>query len=258
MNENQGPIQQVPNELGVPDENTSNVVLSDPADTSSTATEAIEETPVEAPSTAADVEEETPAEAETQEEELHIPTVEHVKALTEAQQLPQDSELPDLTDEYGNFDVNKFMQYQRDRDQKILEHAMNVSTAREEAIQAENAAWDKVYEAYPEIKDHNLDNALRGARIQDITAGGDGDLARLAKDLAAPFRAAKIKAVEDANKAVEEAESLETFKPSNATPPQEAPSLMSQLQTAVRDGDSELASQLRHAIRKERIYGTDK
>ena len=53
MNENQGPIQQVPNELGVPDADNTNIVESAPVDTS---------TPDDTPAEPAEEAEAAPAE----------------------------------------------------------------------------------------------------------------------------------------------------------------------------------------------------
>lgn len=265
MNEN-----QVPNDLGVPTVSNSNVVTSDPVDTGSTppapapAEAPVEDTPVDET-----IKTETPAESEatptepvetpTEEEPTPVPTADYLKRLHEAQQFEAPTEAPDIFDDYGNVDPTKFAAYQAQRDAQVFEKAVNAVNAKAEAQQAELAAWDSVYSNYSEVKDSEvLQNALRGARIQDLSSGGDGDLNRLAKGLVAPFREAKIKATEAVNKTVEEAESLETAKPSAATPPQQAPSLLSQLNAAVANGDQEQAQRIRHAIRKERIYGKTK
>lgn len=262
MNENQGPIQQVPNELGVPDADNSNVVESAPVDTSTpddtTAPEAEDTQPEAAPAeaTEAPAEEATAETTQVEEDELSLPTIDNIKAINEANEYqPTEVEL-DITDEYGNLDPKKFQAFMAQNNQQVRDQTLAAMQKRDSAMAAEDAAWEKVYEAYPEIKDNNLDNALRGARIQDITAGGDGDLARLARELAAPFRQAKIDATEKANKTVEEAESLETLTPTAATPPKEAPSLMTQLKTALAEGDTETANRVRHAIRKQRIHDT--
>lgn len=264
---NQGPIQQVPNELGVPDANNSNVVESAPVDTSVAPDEApaeeapAEEAPVEETPAQEESSEEAPAAEETppaEEEELSLPTVEHLQALHAAQQYQSEDVEIDFVDEHGFFDAKKFQDFMVQNNQRVYSQAVEASKAYDQAGKAEEAAWSKVNQTYPEIEKYGLDAALRGARIQDLTAGGDGDLARLAKDLAAPFRQNAIDAVEKANKVVEEAESLETLKPTNATPPKQEPSLMSQLKSAVDSGDAEAATRIRHAIRKQRIYGTDK
>lgn len=261
MTENQGPIQQVPNELGVPSADNNNIVESAPVDTSVVEDDsqlpqdapAEEEAPVEA----APVENKTPEEAPTEapeEEELSLPTIDNIKAMQQAQAYQPGAEVEvDILDEFGNVDPAKFQAFMAKNNQDVYEKATQAIEARSSAQAAEDAAWDKVHEVYPEIKDNNLDNALRGARIQDITAGGDGDLARLARELAAPFREAKIKATENANKTIEEAESLATLAPTTVTPPKEAKPLMTQLREALAGGDNETANRLRHEIRKQRI-----
>lgn len=114
--------------------------------------------------------------------------------------------------------------------------------------------WSGIKEAYPEIADNStLTNALKGARIQDLLAGGDGDLNRLASDIVGPIRENRIKAVEEVNKTLTDQKKLETFTPENAAPETQPVSLMGQLQAAVAAGDSAAAQALRHAIRKERI-----
>lgn len=258
MNENQGPIQQVPNELGVPDADNTNIVESAPVDTSTpddTPAEPAEEAEA-APAETVEAPAETAPAEEVQEEELKLPTIDNIKAINEAQNYqPEDVEI-DILDDDGYLDPKKFQAFMAQNNQSIFEKATQSVEARKGAQAAEDAAWGQVHEAYPEIKDYNLDKALRGARIQDITEGGDGDLARLARDLAAPYRTAKIEATEAANKSVEEVESLESLTPTTATPPKQAPSLMNQLSTAVANGDTETANRLRHAIRKARIHDT--
>ena len=255
-------VPTVPNELGVPGADNTNVVESAPIDTSTpdeTTAPEVEETPTEeVPAETSEAPaEETHAEAapaETPEEELRLPTIDHIKAMQEAQDYQPSAEVEvDILDEFGNLDPKKFQDFMTKNNQDIFEKATQAVEARSGAQAAEDAAWDKVHEVYPEIKEYNLDAALRGARIQDITAGGDGDLARLARDLAGPFRQAKIKATEDINKVVEEAESLETLKPTEVTPPKEPLPLMAQLKAAVAEGDTETAQRLRHEIRKQRI-----
>jgi hypothetical protein len=268
----------VPNELGVPDANNSNVVPSDPVNTSSAApvepvTDAPTETPTEAPADApveapteapadaAPTEAPAPApvEAPTPEEPTATPTADYIKRLHESQQFEAGTEAPDIFDDYGNIDPTKFATYQSERDSYVFNKALEAVNTREQAQQAESAAWEAVHANYAEIKDSPaLENALRGARIQDISAGGDGDLSRLAKEIVAPFREAKIKATEAVNKTVEEAETLETIKPTAVTPPAQAPSLMAQLNAAIANGDTEQAQRVRHAIRKARIDGIDK
>lgn len=262
-------VTNIPNENGVPTVTNTNVVPSEPAYTGSEPqpeAPAPVEAPVEAPTEEPTETVETPTEAPTEsvetppEEPAHQPiTAEHLQRLHEAQQLEPVTEAPDIFDDYGNVDPNKFNDYLNQRDARVFEQATYAATVREETQKTEQTAWDTVYSEYGEIKDNPaLQNALRGARIQDLTAGGDGDLARLAKELVAPFRTAKIQATEAINKTVSEAEALETTKPTAATPPKEAPSLVHQLKAAIADGDTQRAQSIRHAIRKEQIYGKTK
>lgn len=244
---------------------TSNVAVSDPVDTSSVqrpeapVTEAPKEevvTPVEATDEAtADAVVEPVVEAE--EADPAAPDSDRLMDLLgKTKYTASDVEL-DIYDEYGNVDANKMGSFMAANNERVFQKAVDAVNAKNEARDIEDASWSLVHKDYPEVKDKGLDTALRGARIQDLAAGGNGDLSRLAKDLVKPFRDSQIKAIEDVNRSVKEQDALATFKPVNATPEKTTPSNMQQLQTALKAGDTERATFLRHAIRKERIYGTD-
>lgn len=178
------------------------------------------------------------------------------KELLDAQKYQAEEVTLDFYDEYGNIDQAKFGEFLQQNNQKVFEQATQAAMAKVEAQQIEEKLWNDVYTNYGEIKDNPaLETALRGARIQDMVAGGDGDLTRLAKEIVAPIRQNKIKAIEDVNRSITEQKKLETFTPDAATPAPAAVPLMTQLKQALDAGDSERAQTLRHAIRKERIYG---
>lgn len=199
-------------------------------------------------------------ETETDTETKERVTVEDLEELDELSKVPSPDEAPDLTDEYGYVDPNKLMQYLEKRDQEVAEHAVKTFDARQRAERIEKETWDNVYKDFPEVKtNETLEKALRGARILDITSGGDGDLARLASELVKPLRDSKVEAIEDVNRKITQQESLANNVQAAAAPePGPGPSLMSQLRTALADGDHGRAQEIRNAIRMERIRDTTK
>lgn len=168
---------------------------------------------------------------------------------------PADTEL-DILDEFGNLDATKFGDFMRKNNESVFTQAVGAVQARNQAEQIENNAWNAVHEAYPELVENpSLEKAIRGARIQDLINGGKGDLNELAKGIVGPLRDNKIKAVEEVNRTIKKQENLGAAKPTTAQPEKVAPSLMTQLRTAITNGDNQAAQKIRHAILKERIYG---
>lgn len=160
----------------------------------------------------------------------------------------------DFVDELGNFDPQKFGEFMRANNENVFNQAIQAANARTQLTQIETDTWGAVESKYPEITENpTIKSALRGARTQDVINGGDGDLERIAADIIGPMRQNKIDAVESVNRQVTEQKKLETFTPTNAAPDRAEPSLMSQLKSAVANGESEKAKSIRHAIRKERI-----
>jgi len=164
----------------------------------------------------------------------------------------------DIVDEFGNFDGKKFSDFMAENNKNVFNQALDSFTAISEADKIENQAWESVNEAYPELKGNpTLEKAIRGARIQDILGGGTGDLIELAKGIIGPIRENKIKAVEEVNRTIEKQDNLQVVKPTVAPVEQVTPTLMDQLKHALSVNDQQKANQIRHAIRKERIYGTN-
>lgn len=186
-------------------------------------------------------------------------TPEKLEELSRAQHYQPQAQDVDILDEFGNLDPAKFQSFMRDNNASVFEQAVNAVSARGEAEKIESATWDNLRGEYSnELNDNpGLEKVLRGARIQDIIAGGDGDLNRLAKEVIGPMRKSAIQAVEDVNRQVSEAEELSTYKPQNSAPQKQAAPLMTQLREALQAGDHGKAQQIRHAIRKERISGNN-
>lgn len=244
----------------------SGVVETEPAHTGS---EPVKEAPAQP--VAETTEPETTEPTETQPAESTEPAAEEAPApATEpeqqesildlmGQQKYQETETNiDIFDEYGNLDPQKFASFLAENNKNVAEKAVSMMTATSKAQEMEETAWDKVYTDNPELKDNpTLEKALRGARIQDLVDGGDGDLSRLAKDLVAPLRTSQIKAQEDVARTVEDQEALSVTTPKNATTEPVQKSNMVLLREAISAGDTDRANQIRHAIRKERIYGKD-
>lgn len=260
--------QEIPNSAGVPSEDTSNVVESAPAWTS--------ETPARETQTAANGEGEGDgagdgegsgegqgdpnAAAANPEVPAFQPkyTPEQIQQLADqADYRPQEVDI-NFLDELGNFDPQKFGEFMAENNKQVFNQALQAGNARTQLTQVESDTWAHVEKDFPEIAGNDtLTKALRGARIQDIIAGGDGDLSRLATDIVGPIRENRIKAVEDANKTITDAKKLETFTPEGASVEAPSLSLMQQLSVAVQSGDTAKAQTLRHAIRKERINGNN-
>lgn len=183
---------------------------------------------------------------------------ERLKALRNAGKYkPTEMDL-DIVDEFGNFDGKKFSDFMADNNKNVFNQALDSFTAISEADKIETQAWESVNQAYPELKGNpTLEKAIRGARIQDILGGGTGDLLELAKGIVGPIRENKIKAVEEVNRTIEKQDNLQVVKPTVAPVEQVTPTLMDQLKHALSVNDQQKANQIRHAIRKERIYGTN-
>ncbi|MGV9002395.1 MAG: hypothetical protein ACOH18_05585 [Candidatus Saccharimonadaceae bacterium] len=253
----------IPNEAGVPSVDESNVVESDSVWTSESPKREAPETTDDASgkdgaeATAAQTNEAgTEGAAITGDENITKPmyTPEEITKLAEAADYRPGEIEVNFVDELGNFDPQAFGDFMKQNNQNVFNQAINAANARGQLVQIENDTWGQIKTDYPEVANNEtLTSALRGARIQDLLAGGDGDLARLAKDIVGPIRENRIKAVEDTNRQITEQKKLETFTPENVAPDRAEPSLMSQLQAAVSSGDTQKAHSLRHAIRKERI-----
>lgn len=251
---------EIPNAAGVPTVDTSNVVETPPAWTSDTPQREAQ-APVEGDGEgegegtqggeggqpAGETQVETPA---------YQPkyTPEQIEQLAkQADYVPQEVEI-NFLDELGNFDPQKFGEFMAENNKNIFNQALQAGNARTQLTQVEQDTWAHVEKDFPEIAGNDtLTKALRGARIQDIIAGGDGDLTRLATDIVGPIRDNRIKAVEDANQNITDQKKLGTFTPEGASTEAPTLSLMQQLQVAVQSGDTQKATSLRHAIRKERI-----
>lgn len=245
---------------------TDNFQVSDPVDTSSGTVPSVvnQEAVAAAQQPAANDATQTPPEtppatppAETEVKAQPFLTREDLETLAKAQSYQPSEVDVDIFDEFGSLDPAKFAAFMIENNQRVMQQATNAveTNARYERI--ETQAWESVKSNYPEISDNpTLEQAVRGARIQDILSGGDGDLNRLAKSFIDPIRRGKIQAVEDTNRQVTEQEQLQTFRSDNAVPAPAAKPLMNQLREALAAGDTERANHLRHAIRKERIYGT--
>lgn len=250
--------QEIPNAAGVPTVDTSNVVETPPAWTSETP-----QREAQAPAGEGDgegtqggeggqpAEGATPPEAPAYQPKY---TPEEIQELAKrADYIPQEVEI-NFLDELGNFDPQKFGEFMAQNNQNIFNQALQAGNARTQLTQVEQDTWAHVEKDFPEISGNDtLTKALRGARIQDLIAGGDGDLTRLATDIVGPIRDSRIKAVEDANQNITDQKKLETFTPEGASTEAPTLTLMQQLQTAVQSGDTQKATSLRHAIRKERI-----
>lgn len=251
---------EIPNAAGVPTVDTSNVVETPPAWTSDTPQREAQ-APVEGDGQGEGEETQggeggQPA-GETQvETPAYQPkyTPEQIEQLAkQADYVPQEVEI-NFLDELGNFDPQKFGEFMAENNKNIFNQALQAGNARTQLTQVEQDTWAHVEKDFPEIAGNDtLTKALRGARIQDIIAGGDGDLTRLATDIVGPIRDNRIKAVEDANQNITDQKKLETFTPEGASTEAPTLSLMQQLQVAVQSGDTQKATSLRHAIRKERI-----
>lgn len=264
MENGQENTSNIPNEANVPTVDESNVVESAPAWTSETpkrespapaenpAGDGGEATATQTPTDGAAADDTTVIPDEPVEKPLYTP--EEINKLAEAADYrPGEIEVT-FVDELGNFDPQAFGEFMKQNNQNVFNQAINAANARGQLVQIENDTWAGIKKDFPEVAgNETLTSALRGARIQDLLAGGDGDLNRLAKDIVGPIRENRIKAVEDTNRQITEQKKLETFKPENAAPEKAEPTLMSQLQQAVASGDTQRAHTLRHAIRKERI-----
>lgn len=192
------------------------------------------------------------------EEELAASLTPDMMAELEKAQRYQPGEVEfDIFDEFGNVDPTKFGQFMADNNSKVFEQALKGVKAYTQAEQIENGTWEKARTDYPELNGEQgpaLEKALRGMRIVDVTQGGDGNISRIAKEFLGPLRASAIKAQEDVNRSVTDMEQLSTvYKPDAASPERPAADLMTQLRTAVQNGEGARAKELRHAIRKERI-----
>lgn len=259
----------IPNEAGVESVDTSNVVESAPvwtsespqreaktpeAPTDDNADGQGSDNPEDAPNT-----ETNPGAAGDDvvtDEPAYQPkyTPEQIQELAKAADYqPGEVEIT-FVDELGNFDPVAFGEFMKQNNASVFNQAIAATNARGELTQIEGDTWASIQQQFPEIAgNETLTKSLRGARIQDVMAGGDGDLHRLAKDIVGPIRENRIKAVEDVNKTITDQKKLETFTPDNAAPERAEPTLMQQLQSAVKSGDTEKATAIRHAIRKERI-----
>lgn len=259
----------IPNEAGVESVDTSNVVESAPVWTSETpqreARTAEAPTDENAAGEGGENQEEAPntenangagAENVATDENAYTPkyTPEQITELAKAADYqPGEVEIT-FVDELGNFDPVAFGEFMQKNNASVFNQAIAATKARGELVQVEGDTWASIQQQFPEIAgNETLTSALRGARVQDVIAGGDGDLHRLAKDIVGPIRENRIKAVEDVNKTITDQKKLETFTPDNAAPERAEPTLMQQLQSAVQSGDTAKAQSLRHAIRKERI-----
>ena len=261
----------IPNEAGVPSVDTSNVVETAPVYTGAgPQRESVTPAPTtdeNAEGKGDDVKEDAPNTDVTDDgagkdtttvtdDTAYQPkyTPEQITELAkQADYQPGEVEIT-FVDELGNFDPVAFGEFMKQNNQSVFNQAINAGKARSELTQIEGDTWSAVEKNFPEIAGNDsLTKALRGARIQDVLAGGDGDLQRIAKDIVGPIRDNKIKAVEDVNKTITEQKKLDTFTPDNAAPERAEPTLMQQLQSAVVSGDTAKAQALRHAIRKERI-----
>ena len=196
---------------------------------------------------------------ETQTEEGAYLTAEQLRELRDSGQYQPPEEEADLTDEYGYIDPKKLQSYLNQRDEQVFNSAVRAVEARTEAEKIETEAWQSIHSTYPELKENAaLEQALRGARIADLAAGGDGNIHRIAQDFMKPIRDSRIKAVEDVNRQITEQKALETHAQESAAPERPAPSLMSQLRGALESGDRQKAQEIRNAIRMERIRDTTK
>ena len=194
------------------------------------------------------------------EPEAEVPMIdgEKLKALRETSRYkPTDMDL-DIVDEFGNLDAEKFSEFMVKNNEAVFNQALTAVNANNQADRIENQAWEAVHKAYPELdKNPTLEKAIRGARIQDILSGGTGNLLELAKGVLGPIRENEIKAVESVNRTIEKQENLQVATPAVAPVERVAPTLMEQLKYALAQNDTQKANQIRHAIRKERIYGTN-
>lgn len=259
MNEDGTPIQTAEATTNAPVDTNSDVVETTEAEQTETKNEQAEVQETAEAQESTETQETTEESTETTETEDYVSAEE----LAELQQLTQyqpDEMEVDLVDEYGYIDPAKLQNFMAENNQRVFEKAVTAVKAQQRAETIETKTWERLHNDYPELKENpTLETALRGARIADMVAGGDGDLRRIAQDFMKPIRDNKVKAVEDVNRKITQQESLETFTPETASPEEKpAPSLMSQLQTALRNGDQEEAQRLRHAIRKERIHDTTK
>lgn len=239
---------------------------SAPVDTSSDQSVA-EEPQVAAPAAEEAPQEETPAAEEpTSEEQPNEPekedrgvTAAELEELRKKSQYQAAEIEADLLDEYGYVDPKKLEGFLAENNKRVFEQAVQAMEARQEAKEIETKTWESIYKKYPEVKEkESLEKALRGARIADIVAGGDGDITRIATEFMAPIRDSKVAAIESVNRKISEQKSLETNVQEAATPERPAPSLMSQLKSALASGDTAKAQQVRNAIRMQRIHDTTK
>lgn len=242
---------QVTRVEAVPDTNTETTENTEPDTNTETPTE---ETQTETAQTETNTE--TPTEDTNTEEYL---SAEQLAALRESSQYqPTDQEV-DLTDEYGYIDPVKLQNFLAENNKRVFESAVRAVEARAEAERIETQAWEKIRQSYPELKENpNLEQALRGARIADLAAGGDGNIHRIAKDFMKPIRDSKVEAIESVNRNITQQKALETNVQESAAPERPAPSLMSQLRSALNAGDHAKAQEIRNAIRMERIRDTTK
>lgn len=186
-------------------------------------------------------------------------TPEQIQALREQTQYqPEDQEV-DLVDEYGYIDPKKLQSFMVENNQRVFEQAVKAVEAKAQAERIETQSWEKIHQSYPELKESpGLEQALRGARIADLAAGGDGNIHRIAQEFMKPIRDSKVQAVEETNRSISKQEALSTHVQESAAPERPAPSLMSRLRTALENGDQAQAQEIRNAIRMERIRDTTK
>lgn len=186
-------------------------------------------------------------------------TAEQLQDLRDRTQYQAEDQEVDLVDEYGYIDPKKLQSFMVENNQRVFEQAVKAVEAKSQAERVETQSWEKIHQSYPELKESpGLEQALRGARIADLSAGGDGNIHRIAQEFMKPIRDSKVQAVEETNRNISKQEALSTHVQESAAPERPAPSLMSRLRTALSNGDQAQAQEIRNAIRMERIRDTTK
>lgn len=126
---------------------------------------------------------------------------------------PSQPDVPSLdfanlpTNEDGTVDADAFQEAINNYGKQVFEaasqHAGQQSAQTYQLMRAEEKAWDKIQEDYPEVsQSKKLKRIIHNQRNADIMDGGRGDLRQAAKEVMEEFRGAKSQGKTEAQESI--------------------------------------------------------